>query len=96
VTRDLRRRLARLEAGAAPAGRERYVRLDGGDPVPEPAPGERLTVVRWLRAADAAAAGSASADGHRDDRPDRVVAVEMIADALARPEARKPIIQPSG
>jgi hypothetical protein len=78
------------------AGRERYVWLDEGDPVPEPAPGERLTVYRWRWASDAAAAGSAAADGHGGDRPDRVVAVEVIADAPARPDARKPIIQPSG
>jgi hypothetical protein len=51
------RRLARLEARRPPAARERFVRLDGGDPVPEPASGERLTVLRWLWAADAATGG---------------------------------------
>ena len=40
-------RLARLEAAQGPTSSERIVWVENGEPVPEPAPGERLTIVRW-------------------------------------------------
>lgn len=48
ITRDLHRRLERLEAIAEPPLRMRVVWLEKGDPVPEAEPGEQLLLVRWI------------------------------------------------
>ena len=45
---DLTRRLARLEASATPSLRQRHVFCRKGEPDPEPEPGERLTIYRWI------------------------------------------------
>ena len=48
MTSTLDRRLARLEASEAPPLRQRYVFCRKGEPDPEPEPGERLTIYRWI------------------------------------------------
>jgi hypothetical protein len=54
----LRQRLARLEATGSLPARERIVWVHEGEPMPVAAPGERLTIVRWICNSDA---------GHTDE-----------------------------
>ena len=57
MTSTLDHRLARLEASKASPLRQRYVWLNEGDAMPEPEPGERLTVYRWAWDSDACRPG---------------------------------------
>ena len=45
----LERRLALLEQQQAPTVQDRVVWWDEGEPEPQAQPGERLTIIRWLR-----------------------------------------------